>query len=113
MSLGWRTEVKRPGNAAIRQNSTNRNRPTIALRLCRIADQRPPPRRREVRTGSVLAGELTSRAVMSSPLRPCAGVEPEGREVTQQYGDQHRQRDHQEKCLEQRIVGTHGGFVEA
>src|SRR4051812_44592108 len=101
MSLGWRTVVKSPGNAAIRQNITNRNRPIMALRLCRIADQRPPPRRREVRTGSVPAGELTSSAVMSSPLRPGARVEPEGSEVTQQYGNQHRERDQQEKCLQQ------------
>src|SRR3954452_2593186 len=99
MLLGWRTEVKSPGNAAIRQNNTNRKRPTIALRLCRIADQRPPPRRREVRTGSVPAGVLTRSAVMSSPLRPGTRVEPEGGEVTEQYGDQHGQRDEQEKGL--------------
>src|SRR5665213_1203819 len=112
-SLGCFTDVNSRGTAAIAAKIKKMMRPAIALRFVRTAVQRPPPARRRAGSGAPVTMAVLARiALIGLRLRPCARVEPEGHKITDQDGDQHRDRDEHEECLQQRVVGIHRRVVE-
>src|SRR5665213_1661523 len=112
-SFGCFTDVNSRGTAAIAAKIKKMIRPAIALRLVRTAVQSPPPARRRAGSGAPVTTAVFARiALIGLPLRPCAWVEPEGHKIADQDGDQHRDGDEHEECLQQRVVGVHGRVVE-
>src|SRR4051794_40731761 len=85
----------------------NRPRPATALRFParpRPTDPRMP--RRLAMTGvSMVAWSVTTRtAICCLPLLARARIERRGKEVGRKHGDEHRDREHEEQRLHQRVV---------